>query len=48
MSDLKLPGEDDKKKQTISTSRITIWVVVSGVALYLLVSGIVGILAKAQ
>lgn len=48
MSDLKLPGDDDKKKPTISTSRITIWVVVSGVAIYLMISGIVGIIAKAQ
>ena len=45
MSDLKLPGDDDKKP-SISTGRIVIWVVVTGVALYLLISGIVGIVAK--
>ncbi|HEV7951446.1 MAG TPA: hypothetical protein VGP24_16915 [Glaciihabitans sp.] len=46
MSDLKLPGDDEKKKSDVSMGRITIWVVVSGVALYLLISGIVGIIAK--
>jgi len=46
MSDLKLPG-DDEKKPNITMTRITIWVIVSGVAIYLLVSGIVGIAAKA-
>jgi hypothetical protein len=45
MSDLKLPGEENKKPK-ISTGRIVIWVVVTGVALYLLISGIVGIIAK--
>lgn len=45
MSDLKLPNEDDKKP-SVSTGRLVIWVVVTGVALYLLVSGIVGIIAK--
>jgi hypothetical protein len=45
MSDLKLPSDDDKKP-SISTGRIVIWVVVTGVALYLLISGIVGIVAK--
>ena len=33
MSDLKLPGEDDKKKPAISMNRIIIWVVVGGVGL---------------
>ncbi|NYF09560.1 hypothetical protein HDC94_000716 [Leifsonia sp. AK011] len=46
MSDLKLPGEDDKKKGEISTGRIVIWLVVAGVGLYLVISGVVGIIAK--
>ena len=46
MSDLKLPGEDKKKKGEISTRRIVIWLVVSGVGLYLVISGVVGIIAK--
>ena len=45
MSDMKLPG-DDNNKPKISQGRIAIWVIVSGVALYLLISGIVGIIAK--
>jgi hypothetical protein len=43
---LPLPG-DDKKKPTISFARIAIWVIVGGIGLYLLISGIVGILVKA-
>jgi hypothetical protein len=54
MTDQNLP-EDDKavpndeqapKKAEISMGRILIWVAVTGVALYLLISGIVGIVAK--
>jgi hypothetical protein len=46
MSDLKLPGDDEKKKGQPSFGRIAIWVVVGGVGAYLLISGIVGIIAK--
>jgi len=46
MSDLKLPGEDKKKKGEISTGRIVIWLVVAGVGLYLVILGVVGIIAK--
>ena len=46
MSDLKLPGEDKKKGP--SFNRIAIWVLVGGVGLYLLASGIIGILVKAN
>jgi hypothetical protein len=48
MSDLKLPGEDEKKKGEISFGRIAIWVIVGGVGAYLLLSGIVGIIVKGQ
>ena len=49
MSDLKLPGEDAKKKKKgISFNRIMIWVLVGGIGIYLLVSGIIGILVKAN
>lgn len=34
---------DDKNK--ISTGRITIWVIVAGVGVYFLVSGLIGILS---
>jgi hypothetical protein len=44
MSDLKLPGEDNKKK--ISLARISIWVFVGAVGAYLLITGIVGIIVK--
>lgn len=47
MSDLKLPGED-KKKQPITMGRIAIWVIVGGVGLYLVISGVVGIIVKGQ
>ena len=45
MSDLKLPG-DDKKKPQISMGRIAIWVIVAGVGLYLVISGLVGVATK--
>ncbi len=49
MSDLKLPGEDDKKKKDgPSFNRIVIWVIVGGVGLYLIISGVIGILVKAN
>jgi len=37
--DLKLPGEEKKKKE-IPFSRIAIWVIVGGFAVYLIISGI--------
>ncbi|CAN5247819.1 hypothetical protein BH09ACT5_BH09ACT5_07130 [soil metagenome] len=45
MSDLKLPGEE-KKKPAISFSRIAIWVIVAAVGLYLVITGLVGIITK--
>ncbi|WP_309616545.1 hypothetical protein [Salinibacterium sp.] len=47
MADLKLPGEDNEKKG-VSFTRIVIWVLVGGVGLYLVISGVVGILVKAS
>ena len=41
-----LPSGDDPNKPTITTTRIVIWLAVGGVAVYLIISGIVGILAK--
>ncbi len=47
MSDLRLPGDDEKKKKVqISLSRIAIWVFVGGVGVYLVISGIIGIIVK--
>lgn len=41
------PGDhQDPKKQGPSTARITIWIVVTGVALYLIVSGLWGALTS--
>lgn len=48
MSDLKLPGEDNKKAGEVSFGRIVIWVIVGGVGAYLLLSGVIGILTQAQ
>ena len=45
MSDLKLPG-DEKKKPAISWQRIAVWVVVGGVAIYLIITGLAGVIAK--
>ena len=48
MSNLPLPGEDEKKKGEVSFGRIAIWVIVGGIGAYLLISGIVGILVKSN
>lgn len=46
MSDnLELPSDPKKGP---SMGRIAIWVIVSGVGLYLVISGVVGIIAKGQ
>jgi len=45
MSDLKLPG-DDKKKAAISWQRIALWVLVGGVGVYLVITGLAGVIAK--
>ncbi|CAN5348209.1 hypothetical protein BH11ACT4_BH11ACT4_16360 [soil metagenome] len=42
-----LPLPTDPKKGP-SMGRIAIWVIVSGVGLYLLVTGIIGIIVKGQ
>jgi len=44
MSDLEPGGPEKKPNQTLI--RIGIWVVVGGIGLYLVISGIAGILAK--
>lgn len=46
MSNLKLPGDDENKKGEISMTRMAIWVIVGGIAIYLIISGVVGIIAK--
>lgn len=44
--ELKLPGDDEKKKQSVSMNRLALWLVVGGFGAYLLLSGIFGILEK--
>jgi hypothetical protein len=43
--ELKLPG-DDEKKPAITMNRLALWLVVGGIGAYLLISGLVGIIAK--
>ena len=43
--ELKLPGDDDKKP-AISMNRLALWLVVGAVGAYLLLSGVIGIIAK--
>ena len=45
-NDLKLPS--DPKPKGPSMGRIAIWVIVGGVGLYLVISGVVGIIVKGQ
>lgn len=42
---MSLPPGDDKKPK-LTPTRIVIWIAVAGIGLYLVISGIVGILAK--
>lgn len=46
MSDPKPLGERDRPR--ISLSRIAVWVIVGGIGLYLVISGVVGIIVKGQ
>ena len=46
MSDQPGPGNDGKPKLT--TARIVIWVVGAAIAIYLIASGVIGILTKGQ
>jgi hypothetical protein len=45
---MSLPPEPPRKgdKPKLATTRIVVWIAVAGVGLYLVISGIVGILAK--
>lgn len=43
--ELKLPG-DDEKKPAVSMNRLALWIIVGAIGAYLLLSGIVGILAQ--
>ncbi|MEQ1736909.1 MAG: hypothetical protein ABL886_10975 [Rhodoglobus sp.] len=45
MSDLKLP-QDDKKKPAVSWQRMAVWVLVGGTAIYLIITGLAGVIAK--
>lgn len=40
------PIKPDKPKNEISFGRIAIWVIVGGVGLYLVISGLVGVIVK--
>lgn len=48
MSELKPDDQAATKKNVVSFKRIAIWVLVGGVGLYLVISGIIGILVKAN
>ena len=37
---------DDPKKSKLTPTRIGIWVVVAAIGLYLVISGVIGIIAK--
>jgi hypothetical protein len=46
MSDLKLPSDNDGKKESVSFARLSIWIIVGGIGAYLLISGLVGVITK--
>ncbi len=43
---MSLPPGHDPKKPRLTTTRIVIWIAVAGIGLYLVISGVVGIIAK--
>jgi hypothetical protein len=43
---MSLPPGNDPQKPKLTPTRIAIWIVIAGIGLYLVISGIVGILAK--
>ncbi|HEY4224263.1 MAG TPA: hypothetical protein VGM70_00435 [Pseudolysinimonas sp.] len=43
---MSLPPAKEPKNPRLTVTRIVIWIVVAAVGLYLLIAGIVGILAK--
>jgi hypothetical protein len=45
MTDLKLPGEDNKKSD-VSFTRLAIWIIVGGIGAYMLINGLVGVAAN--
>ena len=44
--ELALPGDAEKKKREISFTRIAVWLIAGGFGAYLIISGIIGIVAK--
>ena len=43
---MSLPPGNDPNKSRLTTTRVVIWIAVAGIGLYLVITGIVGILAK--
>lgn len=46
MSDPGLPEGDGKAKGGLSAGRVAVWVIVGTIAIYLIVSGVIGIITK--
>jgi hypothetical protein len=46
MNDLKLPGDDERNKSNVSQGRIAVWVIVGGIGLYMVLSGVFGIVSE--
>lgn len=45
--ELPLPGDAEKKKREISPTRLAVWVIAGGFGVYLVLTGILGMLEKA-
>jgi len=46
MTDLKLPSDNDGEKKPVSFTRLAIWIIVGGVGVYLIVTGLYGVITK--
>ena len=46
MTNLKLPSDNDGKKESVSFARLSIWIIVGGIGAYLIISGLYGVITK--
>ncbi|WP_168916519.1 hypothetical protein [Microcella flavibacter] len=44
--ELALPGDAEKKKREVSFTRLAVWVIAGGFGAYLVITGLIGVLAK--
>jgi hypothetical protein len=46
MTDLKLPSDNNGEKKPVSSARLAIWIIVGGIGVYLVATGLYGVITK--